>query len=418
MLPIPFGTDRPQRRFPWMNLALIAANVVIYYFSHNFAAHGPRIPGMPPPPVHEGLLPSWRPYMLWPTDPHLYQFFTYQFLHASLSHIGFNMLFLYVFGNNLNEKLGHISYLLFYLTGGILAGCGQMLVSHAPTLGASGSISAVTGLFLVLLPRVHIRVFIWLYIYMDIWEIPSMFFVLFKIGQDVFELVTGSSGVAYMAHISGAVAGFLIGLLLLATKLVQRDHYDLLAMLGRFRRRQAYRSIVAQGYDPFGNQPAPTAGTITREMAHPNGANVNRISNTDPRIDSLRAEIGRLLRVHQIPDAAERYIELVAIDPTQVLPAQEQVDVASQLMADRRYPPAAAAYEGYLALYPTGGIGQQDQITLMLGLIYARYLHNPSRAIDLLQKVLPKLQNPQERNMARAELQSLGITPPPPPPTP
>ena len=58
------------------------------------------------------------------------------------------MLFLYVFGNNLNEKLGHVGYLAFYLAGGVLAGCGQALTSSDPTLGASGSISAVTGMFL------------------------------------------------------------------------------------------------------------------------------------------------------------------------------------------------------------------------------------------------------------------------------
>jgi membrane associated rhomboid family serine protease len=412
MIPIPFGTDRPQRRFPWMNVALIAANVIIYFLSHSFAqrlAHGP---GMPPPASDE-LLPAWRHYMLFPIAPHLYQFLTYQFLHAGLSHIGFNMLFLYVFGNNLNEKLGHISYLLFYLAGGVLAGCGHMLVSNGPVLGASGAISAVTGLFLVLLPRIHIRVFIWLYIYMDVWEIPSMFFILIKMGEDIFELLTGSGGVAYMAHISGALAGFLIGVLLLLTKLVQRDHYDLLAMLARFRRRQVYRSVVAGGYDPYQNRPAPPAGTLTRGQAHPNGAKVNHLSNTDPRIDSLRSEIGRLLRVHQGSEAAARYLELLAVDPTQVLPAQEQVDVASQLMANGEYAAAAAAYEGYLALYPAGGVGQQDQITLMLGVIYARYLSNAPRAAELLQKVLPKLHNAQEQEMAVAELQALGLSPPP-----
>lgn len=404
MIPIPFGTDRPQRRLPWMNYALIAANVIIYGMSHTLVQRGG------PGAAEAGAVArAWERFMLNPAEPHLYQFLTYQFLHEGWAHIGFNMLFLYVFGNNLNEKLGHLGYLLFYLAGGVLAGCGQMLVSNAPTLGASGSISAVTGLFLVLLPRIHIRMFIWFFIYMDVWEIPSMYFILFKAGQDVFEQMTQRSGVAYMAHISGTAAGILIGVLLLATKLVQRDHYDMLAMLNRFRRRQEYRSIVAKGFDPF-------EGRGGAGVAAGGGTTANRLSNTDSRIDSLRAEISRLLRVHQTADAAGRYLELRAIDATQVMPAQDQVDVASQLMADGQYAAAAAAYEGYLAAYPTGGVGQQEQIALMLGVIYARYAKNPERARELLQKVLPGLHNPKEREMAEGELRLLGASPPLPPP--
>ena len=134
----PFGTDRPQRTLPWMNYLLIAANVILYLVSHSAA------PGRPGNPL--GTLTPWcDPYILNPGHLRLYQFLTYQFLHENLAHIGFNMLFLYVFGNNLNEKLGHWGYLLFYLTGGVLAGCGQVMTSISPTLGASGAISAVTG---------------------------------------------------------------------------------------------------------------------------------------------------------------------------------------------------------------------------------------------------------------------------------
>ena len=99
-----------------------------------------------------------------------------------------------------------------------------------------------------------------------------------------------------------------------------------------------------------------------------------------------------------------------------MLPAQDQVDVASQLMSDQQYAAAAAAYEGYLAVYPTGGVGQQDSITLMLGVIYARYAKNPERARELLQKVLPALHNPRDREMAEGELQNLSPPTAPPPP--
>jgi membrane associated rhomboid family serine protease len=406
MIPIPFGTDRPQRRMPWANIALIVANVVIYAVGANLAARELHLPG-----AQASSLPgTWATYMLTPQQPHLYQFITYQFLHEGLEHIGFNMLFLYVFGNNLNEKLGHIGYLLFYLAGGVLAGCGQMLVSNSPTLGASGAISAVTGLFLVLLPRIHIKIFIWIVIYMDIWEVPSMYFILFKIAQDIYEQWVGGARVAYMAHLSGTAAGIAVGMLLLVTRLVQRDHYDLLAMLNRSRRRHEYRTIVARGYDPFGR-------TVTGPVVNGAGGESRTVASGeegggDPRVESLRAESARLLRLHETPDAAQRYLELRAIDPTQVLPPQDQVDVANQLMAEKKYVEAAAAYEDYLRVYPTTGAGQQEQIMLILGLIYARYVPRPERAKELFTKVLPHLHNEGERALAEEELRRLATNEP------
>jgi membrane associated rhomboid family serine protease len=400
MIPIPFGTDRPQRSFPWMNIALIAANVLIFTMSQSL--HTPPGGG----PAEMGLNPAWGKFMLDGESPRLYQFITYQFLHQGLSHIAFNMLFLYVFGNNLNEKLGHLGYGLFYLSGGVLAGCGQVLISHNQTLGASGAISAVCGLFLVLLPRVHIRIFIWILFYINIWEVPSMWFVLFKAAQDVYEQSVGGANVAYMAHIAGTVAGFVAGLLLLATKLVQRDHYDMLAMINRARRRQEYRSLVARGYEPF--NPALTGPVAIR------GPQRKDAPPQDPRIFSLREEISRLVRAHQIKDAAQRYLELRAIDPAQVLPPQDQLDVGNQLMSDGNHAAAAAAYEDYLRTYPSSGAGQQDQITLILAVIYAHYAPNISRARELLRGLLPRLHNPRDREMAENELAWLDAQPAPP----
>ncbi|HVS70471.1 MAG TPA: rhomboid family intramembrane serine protease [Phycisphaerae bacterium] len=391
MLPIPIGTDRPRRRFPWMNVLIIGANVVCYVFSHQTSGHGPASVA--------GLAPGWEKWMLYPTHPTLQQFITYQFLHENFTHILFNMLFLWVFGNNLNEKLGNIAYLLFYLTGGVLAGCGQLLTSSAPTLGASGAISAVTGLFFVLLPRTNIRMFIFFFVYVDVWEIPSMYFILFKVGQDVIEPLLGPSNVAHMAHISGTAAGVLIGLLLLFGGLVQRDHYDLLAMINRYRRRKQYESLVSHGYDPFGATGGGKAAPgISVAPAH-----------EDPRVAALRDEIATLIRNHELPAATRKYLELRVLDPRQILTPQDQLDIANQLMSEQRYTDAAVAYEDYLRAYPKRP--QHEQITLVLALIYIRYVPNPVRARELLTGILPHLHNAQERDLAEAELAQLGPGP-------
>jgi hypothetical protein len=269
----------------------------------------------------------------------------------------------------------------------------------------------------MLLPRTHIRVFVsFFFLYVDVWEIPSLFFILFKIGDDIFEQIIGGSHVAYMAHISGTTAGIIIGMVLLGAKLVQRDHYDLLAMLARYRRRKAYQAVVAGGYDPFtpsANSPPPSLFSRRRPAQLP---------AADPRIESLRFEINRLLRLHELPDAVQRYLELLAIDPSQVLASQDQVDVANQLMSAGRYQEAAGAYEDYLRVYPRAP--EHEQIMLMLGLVYSRYYPRAERARELLQEVLPRLHNAQQRDLAEAELRTLaGAATPPsafqsPPPVP
>src|SRR5258708_39834073 len=100
---IPIRTDSPLRHTPYMNWALIVANVVMFLIQQA----SPAVAGL---------------YELSPRDPSLYTFITYAFLHANFMHIAGNMLFLYIFGNNVNDKMGHLAYLAFYLAGAVFAG--------------------------------------------------------------------------------------------------------------------------------------------------------------------------------------------------------------------------------------------------------------------------------------------------------
>src|SRR6476659_10545192 len=111
---IPIRNDSPLRRTPYMNWALMAANVLMFAVQQQ---------------------PSWAQRInslaLDPRSPELYQFFTYQFLHGDVWHIVGNMLFLYIFGNNVNDKMGHLGYVAFYLSGGIIAGVAYVLMSSS-----------------------------------------------------------------------------------------------------------------------------------------------------------------------------------------------------------------------------------------------------------------------------------------------
>lgn len=164
--------------------------------------------------------------------------FTSQFLHADLLHLGFNMLFLWVFGNNIEERLGRLRFLPFFLVCGALAGLAQALSdpdSAVPLIGASGAISGILGAYLVLYPRVRVWTvvlpFFFLPFTLPAWLWLAIYFAL----QFVYlgdSATSGGGGVAYMAHIGGFVAG----LALIRPFLVGRDEAPPPApALGRFR---------------------------------------------------------------------------------------------------------------------------------------------------------------------------------------
>ncbi len=354
-----------------MNWLLISANVVAFVVQRNV---------WPP-----GQVPT---LLLDPDGVRLLHFFTYQFLHGDAMHLIGNMLFLYIFGNNVNDRMGHIGYLAFYLAGGVFAGVGHLLTSTSQVLGASGSVAAVTGAFLVLFPRSYVTV-VYLFIFIGAFQIWSVYLIGFFFFKDLLLSFLGSTGIAHMAHIAGTVFGFGVSLGLLMVGLLPRDLYDMLSLIDRWNRRRVHRAAVAQGYNPFG--PAPL--------------DIHATQPVDPftqQIMEMRAAISEAMAHHQPERAAQLYLDLKARDPSQVLSRQTQHDIATQLAHQQLYPQAAEAYEALLATYPRAE--QAPQVRLMLGLIYARYLHQPERARQHLSAFLESVHEGREADLARAEL--------------
>jgi membrane associated rhomboid family serine protease len=135
------------------------------------------------------------------------------FLHASLLHIGGNMLFLWIFGNNVEDRMGHIPYLIFYLVAGAVATGAFVLsspYSTAPLLGASGAIAGVMGAYLVNFPRSRVRTLI-LVPPIILWpRIPAWVLLVFWFGSQFF--ISPNNGVAWVAHVAGFVFGAVVGL--------------------------------------------------------------------------------------------------------------------------------------------------------------------------------------------------------------
>src|SRR4051812_38995350 len=236
---LPLRTDSPLRRTPWTNWGLIAANVIVFLIQQLV------------------LSDAGQSFALRSGEPQLLHYFTYQFLHADGMHIAGNMLFLYIFGNNVNDRMGNWGYLAFYLAGGVAAGIGQVVTSdpRSSVIGASGAVSAVTGAYLVLLPRSHITI-LYFFLIIGTIEIPSVWFIVMSFVWDFIQGFSRMGGnVAHVAHLAGSVFGFFISFVLITVRLLPRDQFDLFALVQRWNRRRQYQDMVSQGFDPFGVTP-------------------------------------------------------------------------------------------------------------------------------------------------------------------
>jgi len=199
----------PSRTAPYVTIGLIAANVLVFLYEI----------ALPPVGLElfvgsYALVPAW---FWWPS------LVTSQFLHSGWMHILWNMVYLWIFGDNIEDRLGHFRYLLFYLGGGAAAAILQTLFnpfSAVPMLGASGAIAAVMGAYFVLYPQSRVLTAIFLVIFFDLVEIPAIFFLglwfLLQLVNGIGSLgfSTAGGGTAFWAHIGGFVAGVLVGAVL------------------------------------------------------------------------------------------------------------------------------------------------------------------------------------------------------------
>jgi membrane associated rhomboid family serine protease len=204
---IPIRDQIPTRSVPVINYLLVAANVIVFIFQW---LAGPYEEAL----VYQfALIPASFVSNLTVGD--VADIFTSMFMHAGLAHIGGNMLYLWIFGDNVEDSMGSGKYILFYLIGGLVASITHILtnpMSQIPTVGASGAIAAVLGAYLVLYPQSRVLTIVPLGFFLRMTMLPAsivlglwfilQFFsgVLSLGGPDV-------GGVAFWAHIGGFVAG-------------------------------------------------------------------------------------------------------------------------------------------------------------------------------------------------------------------
>jgi membrane associated rhomboid family serine protease len=207
---IPLSDVIPSRTRPVVTVGLIVVNALVFLYQL-----------MLPEPALRLFVANYALIPAWFSVPAL---FTSQFLHGGWMHVLSNMLYLWIFGDNVEDRLGHVPFLIFYLGAGAAAALLQTLFdpfSSVPMLGASGAIAGVMGAYFVLYPQSRVLTLIFLFIFVDIVEIPAIFFLgiwfLTQLLSGVGSLGVSNAvggGVAFWAHIGGFVVGLLIGLVL------------------------------------------------------------------------------------------------------------------------------------------------------------------------------------------------------------
>jgi len=206
---IPLRDANPSRRTPVVTIALIVINVLVYLYQWTLSGSDQL----------GAFFDTWAiiPAQLTGSfSTEFFTIFTAMFMHGSWLHLGGNMLYLWIFGDNIEDQLGATRYILYYLVGGLAATAAQVIVdpnSPIPNVGASGAIAAVLGGYLVLYPQARVTTLVFrfitqvpAYVVLGFWFVLQLFQGLGSLGT----VASQSGGVAFFAHIGGFVAGMIL----------------------------------------------------------------------------------------------------------------------------------------------------------------------------------------------------------------
>jgi membrane associated rhomboid family serine protease len=213
---LPLRDVNPTRNFPIMTIILIAINVLVFIYE---LVLGPQL---------EGFVQSWAtiPYEIThgvdlppaSIQPIYLTLITAMFLHSGFVHIAGNMLYLWILGNNIEDVMGPLRFLVFYLLCGLAAAFAQIAVgpnSEIPNIGASGAIAGVLGAYLLLFPRAEVETLVFLGFFVRLVRLPALLLLGFWFVLQLFSGVAGlgmeaAGGVAWFAHIGGFIAGLVL----------------------------------------------------------------------------------------------------------------------------------------------------------------------------------------------------------------
>src|SRR3990167_3639547 len=197
---IPIKDTIPSRSYPFINISLMMANILIFFYQLSLGDQLEQFL------FTYGLIPAR--FFLWdqPLSDHLSPLFTAMFLHGGWFHVLGNMLYLWIFGDNVEDRLGHLPYLIFYLLCGLGAALVQTFInpySPFPMIGASGAIAGVLGAYFLLFPYARIVTLVPIFFFLQVIELPAFIFLFFWI---LMQFLSGTAAIGHANQITGGVA--------------------------------------------------------------------------------------------------------------------------------------------------------------------------------------------------------------------
>lgn len=377
---LPLGSDVPLKRATRTTPVLIGISIALAIVQLVSASANPGEPDRLAQSL--ALVPGKSPWWTW---------LTYAFVHGGFMHLAGNCLFLFVFGPPVEDRLGRSCFALLYVLGAVAAGLAEAILQGIhPLIGASGSISAIAGAFLVLFPRSGIRIFMF-FLVVGMVTVPAWIFILLHVVWD-FSKLGNAGNTAVGAHLGGYVFGAGIAAAGLATGLLKREGFDLFTLSRQAARRRAIREA---------------SGHITRK------SRVDSTRPVDPQVDAIaraRADVLTRLSGADHDGAIKSYHALLRehgnVPHACTLPRERQYQIANLIYQRADHQTAAIAYARFLETYPTDT--EAPTVRLMLGMVNARYLNDPIAAKRLIAEALPNLRDESQSALARQLLAELG----------
>ncbi len=398
--------------------ALIALNVMAYAYMA-FHAHGDDV-------LAQVYFDEWgfsrldRPLGL----------LTSLFVHADLMHLLGNMLFLWVFGPSVEDRLGRVGMVAFYLAAGVVASLGWYafegglrapveidltplspemresmreltaemkreilramgeigVIRPSVLVGASGAIAGVTGAYLVLFPRTVVRVFV-LFFFIGLYEIPALWFVAASFLMDIFLQARGTGGVAHSAHVAGTLFGASVAMILLGTGILRREDFDLFFWIKHKRRQAEIRAAVMSA------QKERSARTLASNALRPD----------DDAGMTLRAAVAEAVAREDWTGGAAALKVFAAhvgsVSGRLTVSRRIHMLLANGLFGAGMHKDAGEAYERFLMDHPTDAEG--PHVRLLLALLRIRYLGQAGTAGELLVGLDARLTDPEDGELLK-----------------
>lgn len=389
MVILPIGDENPRVRLPLMHYVIMAVNVAVFIYMFML------------PERELGELVDRFALFSSPDRFEWHQFVTSIFLHAGPLHLGFNMLFLWIVGDNVEDRLGHVGYLFFYIVVGVVGGAVHMatvfgtLSAAKPCVGASGAVSGVMAAYVVFFPNARIKIFYWVWWIVNVIYVSAKWAIGFWIAQQVLlYFLVSNSGVAYGAHVGGFMAGLLIAL---AARSKLKPYDPVGRILGAEPTESAWTQEASWQQPPdyvfTQEQPPPVV-----EPVEPVG--VTPKPETSVR-SGLKEQLAHAVNAGQTAEALHIYDRLSRYGGP-VLSAGVLLRLAHLLVEHTEYDRAVRIYEDYLKHYPLGE--QAVEVAFRVGMIHSRNTRDYVRARTPLERAARNHPNVNRRKRAVDEI--------------